>query len=428
MLCRRTRLSHVLVRVGLTVALAATAAPAAAQWSQDFWIATWATALVGRPQSPTAVSTAQPQPSPWLQVTNQTLRQVVHTSMGGTSARVVLSNAFGTAPITIGAAAIALRDHDAAIVPGTAQALRFGGLPSAVIAPGAELISDVADIIVPSLGDVVVDLYLPGTTDTPSPLAMHPGAHQSSYISATGNMTGAATFEPAATTHSWFLLSRLEVPGTPGSGTVVVLGDSITDGTGATTDANRRWTDRLAERLTTWNSRLGVANLGIAGNGLLSEGIYEYGERVLSRFDRDVLWLPNVQHLIVLAGINDIGFARGSAHPSADDIVTGYRRLITRARAKGIRVYGATLTPFEGSPDYTAEGETMRRAVNQWIRTSGEYDGVIDFDAVLRDPARSSRLLPAYDSGDHLHPGDAGYAAMGDAIPRELFGPPSNRR
>lgn len=411
----------------LTGTLLAVAVPASAQWSQDFWIATWATALVGRPQTPPAGS-----PS-WPHLRNQTLRQVVHTSMGGTSVRVVLSNAVGTAPITIGAAAIAERDSSAqsggaAIRPGTMRLLSFGGKASATIAPGAILVSDAADFIAPSLGDVAIDLYLPGTTELASPLAMHPGALQTSYISAAGNVVGAASFPPAAATGSWFLLSRLEVAGTPGSATVAALGDSVTDGTGSTPDANHRWTDRLAERLTLWNSRLGVANLGIAGNGLLGDGLYEYGLSMLARFDRDVLALPNIQHLIVLAGINDIGLGPGGSAPSADEIIAGHRQIVTRARARGIRVYGATLTPFEGAGYFTPAGEATRKAVNAWIRTSGEYDGVIDFDAVTRDPAHQGRLLPAYDSGDHLHPNDAGYTAMGNAIPRELFGPPSNRR
>jgi lysophospholipase L1-like esterase len=421
----RTRTAHALIRTGLAVTMAATPLSAAAQWSQDFWIATWATAVVGRPQSPPP---QPPRPASWLHVTNQTLRQVVHTSMGGSSARIVVSNAFGTAPVTIGAAAFAERQRGPAIVPGTARPVLFAGKPSATIAPGAVIVSDPTDFIVPSLGDVAIDLYLPGTTDTTSPLTMHGGALQTSYLSPPGNVAGHASFEPAATTPSWFLLTRLEVMGTPGSATVAALGDSITDGTASTRDANRRWPDRLATRLTAWNSRLGVANLGIEGNRVLQDGSYLWGVNVQARFDRDVLPLPNVQHLILLAGINDIGLARAGAMPSADDICAGYRQIITRAHSRGIRVYGATLTPFEGALYFTPAGEATRQAVNDWIRGSGLYDGVIDFDAVTRDPANPSRFLPAYDSGDHLHPSDAGYTAMGNAIPLELFGPPSNRR
>ncbi len=347
--------------------------------------------------------------------------------MGGSSARVVFSNAFGTEPVTIGAASIALRGDGPAIAPGTARPLLFGGKVTAIIPPGALLYSDATDFITPSLGDVVIDLYLPGTTGVPSPLTMHGGALQTSYAGR-GNLTGASTIATPDVFHSWFLLSRLEVVGTPGSATVVALGDSITDGTSSSPDANRRWTDRLAERLTVWNSRLGVANMGIAGNGLMGDGAPEYGANVQARFDRDVLALPHVQHVIVMAGINDIGMVPTSPAPSAEDLIAGHQQLITRARARGLRIYGATLTPFEGAGYYSNEGETLRKAVNEWIRTSGLYDGVFDFDAVLRDPARPARLLPTYDSGDHLHPSDAGYAAMGTAIPLDTFGPPSNRR
>jgi len=415
---------HALFQRAFIVTLLVVALPSAAQWSQDFWIATWATASVGRPQTVAGTSSRPPS---WLHITNQTLRQIVRTSMGGSSARVVFSNAFGTSPITIGAAAIAERAQGSTITPETARPLLFGGAASATIPPGAVLVSDPADFIVPSLGDVAIDLYLPGSTDTPSPLTTHVGSLQTSYVSAAGNLSGSRDFEAVTTTRAWFLLARLEVMGTPGSATVAVLGDSITDGTASTPEANRRWTDRLAERLTVWNSRLGVANVGIAGNGLLDEGQYSYGANAQARFDRDVLALPNVQHLIVLTGINDIVLAHGNP-PSADDITAGYRQLIIRARSRGIRVYGATLTPFEGADAFTTEREATRHAVNGWIRTSGLYDGVIDFDATMRDAVNPTRLRREYDSGDHLHPSDAGYTAMGNAIPMEIFGPPSNRR
>lgn len=413
---------HVCLLGLLTFVVAAVAPQATGQWSQDFWIATWATASVGRPQHPRV-----PPAGAWPHFTDQTLRQVVRTSMGGSSARVVFSNAFGTTPVTIGAAALAVRDHDAAIKPGTARMLTFGGAPTAVVAPGAVLVSDTTDLVTPSLGDIIIDLYLPGTTDVASPLTMHPDALQTGYV-ASGNRAGAPDIEAVQTTRSWFLLGRLEVTGTPGSATVAVLGDSITDGTGSRSDANRRWTDRLAERLTSWNSRLGVANLGIAGNGLLGDGIYAFGLNMQARFDRDVLALPSVQHLIVLAGINDIGLARSGEMPSVEALRSGFQQLIARARARGIRVYGGTLPPFEGSDAFTQEGEAARLALNQWIRSSGAFDGVVDFDAVLRDPAAPSRLRADFDSGDHLHPGEAGYVAMGNAIPLEMFGPPSNRR
>lgn len=452
-----TRVLRSLARQPLVVLVAASLllpAAAGAQGSQDFWITTWATALVGRPQTPPApVLPAQPRPAPvgksgggpesvpappvpppppapppFVHFNDQTLRQVVHVSMGGSRARVVLSNAFGTAPLQIGAAAIAVREAGAALRPGTAHALTFSGRPAATIPAGAVLYSDPIEMMVPSLADLIVDVYLPGSTDTPSPLTMHGGALQTSYVSSPGNHAGAPAFEAAATSRSWFLLSRVEVAGTPGSATIVAIGDSITDGTASIPDANQRWPDRLAERLTAWNSRLGVANMGVAGNRVLSELSYAFGVNLQARFDRDVLTQPNVRHVIVMEGINDIGMARDNPLPSAEDIIAGHLQLVLRAHALGLRIHGATLTPFEGAGYYTQAGEAKRQAVNRWIRTSGAYDSVIDFDAVTRDPLQPGRLLPQYDSGDHLHPSGAGYTAMGNAIRLEVFGPPSDRR
>lgn len=403
--------------LGLALAFVAAAAPAPAQWSQDFWIATWATALVAGPATP----------PPHQQVRNRTFRQVVRTSMGGSAARVAFSNAFGAQPLTIGAASVALRAQDAAIVPASARALLFGGQRTATIPPGAMLYSDPVDFMTPSLGDVVIDVYIPDLAPVPSTLTMHGTALQTSYSGA-GNQAGAERIDSPELYRSWILLSRLEVMGTPGSATIVVLGDSIADGTSATPDANRRWPDRLAERLTTWNSRLGVANMGIAGNGLIGDSTAEYGVNAQARFDRDVLAVPHVQHVVVAEGLNDIGTVASGPGVNADDLIAGYRQLIARAHTRGIRIYGATLTPFEGAPYYSPEGEAVRLAVNHWMHTTGAWDGVIDFDAVVRDATHPGRLAPAYDSGDHLHPNDAGYAAMGAAIPLEVFGPPSNRR
>ena len=430
----RTRPSRLTLSALLaSLALSAILAPARplAQGAQDFWISTWGTALVGRPHMP-ALQALPPQPSPaaqpFLHFSNQTLRQVAHMSMGGSSVRVVLSNAFGTAPLTIGAAAIALRDTGGTLKAGTVRPLTFSARRATTIPPGAMVYSDPVDLIVPSLGDVVVDVYLPGTTDAPSPLTMHGGALQTNYVSGPGNFAGSAAFEPAATTRSWFLLARIEVAGGPGSATVVAIGDSITDGTASTPDTNRRWPDRLAERLTAWNSRLGVVNMGIAGNRVLGDASYAFGVNAQARFDRDVLAHPNVSYVVVMEGINDIGMARAGATPSAEDLTAAHAQLVQRAHARGIRIYGATLTPFEGAAYYTKEGEAKRQALNAWVRTSGTYDAVIDFDAVTRDPMQPGRLLPLYDSGDRLLPSDAGYEAMGNAIRLELFGPPSDRR
>ena len=424
-----SRVTRPAVLSALALVIAIAPARPLAQGARDFWISAWGTALVGRPQSlsPQPVP-PQPASTGFLHFSNQTLRQVAHVSMGGSSARVVLSNAFGTAPLTVGAAAIALRDTGATLMAGTIRPLTFSARPFTTIPPGAIVYSDPVDLIVPSLGDVVVDVYLPGTTDALSPLTMHGGALQTNYVSGPGNFAGSPAFVPATTTRSWFLLARIEVAAGPGSATVVTLGDSITDGTASTPDANRRWPDRLAARLTAWNSRLGVANMGIAGNRVLGDASYAFGVNAQARFDRDVLAHPNVAYVVVMEGINDIGMARAGATPSAEDVIAAHAQLIQRAHARGIRIYGATLTPFEGAAYYTAEGEAKRGALNAWIRTSGAYDAVIDFDAVTRDPAQPGRLLPLYDSGDRLHPSDAGYEAMGNAIRLELFGPPSDRR
>jgi lysophospholipase L1-like esterase len=223
----------------------------------------------------------------------------------------------------------------------------------------------------------------------------------------------------SARSGAWFLLARVEVTAPAGTAAVVTIGDSITDGARSTADTNSRWPDQLARRLAARKGAgAAVLNAGISGNRVLGDGA---GVSALARFDRDVLMQTGVTHVVVLEGINDIGIARNNPSPSAEDLIAGHKQLIARAHARGLKIYGATLTPFEGAPYYTAEGEAKRQALNTWIRSSGAYDGVIDFDMITRDPAAPTRFLPAYDSGDHLHPGDAGYKAMGDAVDLALF-------
>ena len=304
--------------------------------------------------------------------------------------------------------------------------LTFSRNLSFTIPPGAIVVSDPVDMKVPPLADVAVDVYLPEDTAAASPLVTtHAGALQTNYISREGNHTASAALPVQATTASWFLLARLEVLAPAAVGTLVTFGDSITDGTRSSVDTNNRWPDHLARRLAAERGAMTVAivNAGIAGNRVLSEpGNPRAGVNALARFDRDVLIQPGVTHVVVMEGINDIGGARENPSPGAADLVAGYQQLIERARARGIRIYGATLTRFEGARYYTPVGEAKRKAVNQWIRTSGAYDAVIDFDAAVRDPAHPARFLPVYDSGDHLHPGDAGYEAMARAISLTLFG------
>lgn len=423
-----------------------------AQSSSGHWVGTWATALVGRPQTPQPPGPPAPPPfmasscppppaaanrpptpapgqtfgpQPFAQFTNQTLRQIVHTTIGGPRARVVVSNVHGTAPLTIGAAHLALRAKDDAIQAG-GRALTFSGRPTITIPAQAIAYSDPVTVAVPPLSDIAVDLYLPGTTNSPAPLTMHNGALQTSYVSETGNHAGTSKLPTVATTRSWFLISRLEVDAPEAAGAIVALGDSITDGAASTPDSNSRWPDVLARRLLSPSApiRMSVLNAGIGGNRLLSEGAFGAGINVLARYDIDALAQTGVTHIIVLEGINDIGQARQNATPTAEDLIGAHRQLVDRAHARGVKIFGATLTPFWGAAYYTEAGEAKRKALNEWIRNGKAYDGVIDFDKATRDPNDPGKLLAAYDSCDHLHPSDAGYKAMAESIDLSLFRSP----
>ncbi len=353
---------------------------------------------------------------------NQTLRLIVHTSIGGDDARVRISNAFGTNALVIGAAHIALRGAGAAIVPGSDRALTFSGASSTTIPPGALVVSDPVELDVPALGDLAVSIFLPGKT---GPATWHFAGLQTSYISSTGDFTGSTAAPFTTTTQAWFFLTGVEVKASERTRAIVAMGDSITDGTNSTPDTNHRWPNFLAQRLLAHHVKLAVLDEGIAGNRILHDFI---GPNALARFDRDVLTKSGVSHVIVLESINDIGIPGGLGRPAeavtADEIIAGLRQLITRAHERGLKIFGGTLTPFEGTtiPGYfTPAGEVKRQAVNHFIRTSGAFDGVIDFDVATRDPSHPTRFLPAFDSGDHLHPSDAGYQAMANAINLELF-------
>jgi lysophospholipase L1-like esterase len=349
-------------------------------------------------------------------VNNQTLRQIVHVSTGGDEVRVKLSNRYGTAPLMVQAAHVALRDSDEHIVPGSGGQLTFSGRTSFSIPAFGELYSDWLPFRVPDLVDLAIDLYIPADTQaSTSPLTLHnarPAGQLLSYLGS-GNQIGVTDFPTVATRTMWYFLTGVDVAmyRTAG-GTIVAFGDSITDGTASTLNANARWPDFLARRLDGKPAiqPTGVVNLGIGGNRVLIGGT---GENALARFDRDALVASDVQHVIVLEGINDI-----SGGNTAPRIIEGLRQLIKRAHGEGLRIYGGTLTPFANAPEAR---EAERQALNQWIRSSGEYDGVIDFDAAVRDPANPRRMLPAYDSGDTLHPNSAGYQAMADAIDLDLF-------
>jgi len=414
--------------------------------ASEHWVGTWATAVVVRPQTPLAGQPPAPQlpatgipnacapaapgpgpapgrgggqpPAP-LNFKNQTLREIVRVSLGGDRVRVVLSNAHGTLPIEIGAAHVSLRDKDAAIKAGSGHALTFGGNTATMIAAGAVVISDPVSLAVPAVADLAVDIYLPGdTAATLSPLTTHQGASQTNYISAGGNHAGDADFAGATTTASWFFLARVEVAASENAGAVVAFGDSITDGARSTVNTNNRWPDEFARRLAAAKIPLGVLNEGISGNRVLCDGA---GVSALARFDRDVLVQPGAKYVVVLESINDIGIGRSNAVPSANDLIAAHKQLIERAHARGLKIYGATLTPFEGAAYFTQEGEAKRQAVNAFIRTGKAYDGVIDFDAAVRDPAAPGKIQMKYNPGDNLHMNDAGYQAMAAAIDLSLF-------
>ena len=412
----------------------------------DHWVPTWTTAVVARgpmlpppaPPGPAPVATAGAPPivpapagPPPITPNNQTLRQIVRTSVAGTRARVVFANTFGTAAVNIGGASIALRDKESAIVAGSIRKLTVNGSAGFRIPAGGVILSDPVNVSVPAFADLAIDVFVPGDLGSgSSPITFHNGANQTSYVSATGNHVGEPAFQPAAIMRSWFLLSRVEVIAGARTSAVAAFGDSITDGTRSTPDTNNRWPDHLARRLAAQGGGVAVMNVAIAGNRVLSEGPApagfggNAGINALARFDRDVLALPGVTHVIVMEGINDIGTSgQNGIVATADDLIAAHKQMIDRAHERGLKIYGATLTPYEGAGYFTPEGETKRKALNQWIRTGGAYDGVIDFDMVVRDPSAPGRINPAFDSGDHLHPGDAGYKAMGESIDLALFKP-----
>ncbi len=375
------------------------------------WVATW-TASADRNIYPTV-----PKSFPAA----ATIRQIVHTSVGGNQLRLRLSNEFGAGPVTVGPVHVALSSGGAKILPNSDRTVTFGGRTTTTLYAGAPLISDPIDLPIAPLSDVAISLFLPNATTLGT---IHSYAAQTAYVS-NGDNT-AAPDQPSPTQYtSRFFLSGLLVKAHNQPRTVVAFGDSITDGQNSTTDANKRWPDALSRRLNSngpWGA-FAVLNQGIAGNRVLADLA---GVSALARYDRDVLSLPSVQWVVLLEGINDIGFPGGSLAPNAspvpaEDIINGYKQIILRSRARGIKVMGGTLTPFKGSeapyPNYwSSQKETTRQAVNQWIRTSGAFDAVVDFDAALRDPANPQSLRPAFDSGDHLHPNDDGYAAMANAI------------
>jgi lysophospholipase L1-like esterase len=394
-------------------AFAAALALAAPSFSADRsggWVTSW----YASPQATWGADFPLPTAVP-ATLERQTVRETARISVGGTRVRIVLSNRYGDRPLVIGEARVA-RAGDMA---GSARELTFGGKRTATIPAGAPLVSDPVDIRVGALEKLAVSVYLPQATPLKT---FHWGAQQTGHI-AEGNAVGAAALKNAQALHGRALLSAILVETPHGKGALVALGDSITDGNGSTPDLDRRWPDYLAARLSP--DGIAVVNAGISGARLLGDRM---GANAAARFEQDVLSQPGVGTVVVLLGINDIGWPQSAFAPDeppmrAERMIAVYRQLIAQARVRGVRIVGATLLPFEGALQgtplegyYTPAKDAVRREVNQWIRDSGEFDAVVDFDALMRDPARPARMLPRYDSGDHLHPGDAGYEAMAKEV------------
>lgn len=389
-----------------------------AQADDGHWQATWSAS----PQRTWSKEVPLPLGVP-TQIGNQTLRQSVKVSLGGQRVRIALSNAYGSQPVAIGGAAVALA-APAGRLGGPSHRLTFAGQPTAYIAPGAELLSDPLDLAVPALGELAVSIYLPQPTAIET---FHWDGKQRVH-GGPGEQLDAALLPVEGTMEARLFLADVLVENPEPRPVVAVLGDSITDGRGASLDGNQRWPDLLAQRLA--SRGVGVINAGISGGRLLSDGM---GQSALVRFQRDALGKPGVRAAIVLLGINDISWPGSTFAPNNplvqyQDLVAGYRQLIAQAHVRGVRIVGATILPFEralsGSPIenyHAANKEALRQRVNQWIRQSGEFDAVVDLDAHLRDPAHPLRLLPAYDSGDHLHPGDAGNRAMAESVDIEAL-------
>ncbi|HET6555324.1 MAG TPA: SGNH/GDSL hydrolase family protein [Dyella sp.] len=354
----------------------------------------------------------------------QTVRQVVRISVGGTAVRLRLSNLMGAAPLPVGPVHVALHAQGSAIVPGSDHVVMFGGKQDTLIAGGDSVLSDAVTMDVKPLQELVVSFHVPANAGVRS--TIHSAGLATAYVTERGDETAAMDLPDANTTESRFLLTDVEVSAAANGGTVVPFGDSITDGMGSDKDAQQRWPDLLAARLQADPKfrSIGVVNEGIGGNRILTEG---YGPSALARFDRDALGKAGARWIVLLEGINDIGNSGPQAKPSeqvsVEQIIEGMKTLITRAHARGLKIYGATLTPFHGAwwPYYTRANEAKRQRVNEWIREGGAFDGVIDFDKAIRDPAQPDRMLGKYDSGDHLHPNGAGYEAMADAIDLKLF-------
>ena len=398
-----------------TLCLALTAVlcvqPLAAKSDHQQWVGTWASAPLLDAHAKPADQLVAPG------TTGVTLREVVHVSIGGEMVRVRFSNLYGTDPLVIGAAQIAQTLKGAAVVAGSGKPLTFHGQTSVSIPAGALVVSDGVPFKFAPLSDLTVSFYLPSPS---GPITEHQLGNATSYH-APGNVVANDALETPSTLTSWEYLNGIDTLASADAAAVITIGDSITDGAKSTIDTNQRWPDELARRLQADPKyrHLAVLNEAISGNKILLDGA---GPNALARFDRDVIAQSGAKYLLILEGINDIG--RLHTVPdgaTAADLISALDQMIVRAHAHGIAVIGCTLTPYHGAGYYTENGEAIRKAVNDWIRNSGAFDGVVDFEAAVRDPNHPDTFLPADDPGDHLHPNDAGYKVMGDAIDLKLF-------
>jgi lysophospholipase L1-like esterase len=419
---------------GLFAALGQIAGHAA---EQEHWVSTWAASpqapQASNPPRPAAnaasattpgaapVRRAPPRPAPLATFRNQTIRMIAHSTIGGRRVRIELSNSFGSVPLVIGAAHIALRDRESAIVPASDRTLLFGGQPTCWIPPGAAEISDPVDLDVPAASDLAVSIYIP--EDVKAATLHNVGLH-TTYV-AKDDVTARPLIADPVVNQSYYWLTRIDVAAPPDAAAIVTLGDSITDGALSTADTDHSWPSFLARRIaSSGGANIAVLNEGISGNRLLRDNA---GVNALARFDRDVLAQPGVKWLMILEGINDIGRGSQADTPvsdavGSDQIIAALKQLIERAHEHGIKVIGCTLTPYEGAAYYTEGGEQIRLQVNQWIRSARAFDAVVDFDAATRDPEHPKQFRPDFNDGDHLHPNDAGYEAMANAIDLSVFG------
>ncbi len=410
-----------LKRISIYFVLCIAASTSTAQETR--WIGSWGVS----PEPPRLQAAGPIQPTRSFE--NETIRQFVRLSAGGDAVRLRLTNRFGAAPVDVGAVTISRVDSSGAVRSETIVPVRFGGARSATMAAGAPLVSDPIEMPVADLETVSIAIYFPDDT---GPCTCHNVGLQTAQISSPGDFTG-SEFQAAETFQSRAFLAGVDVLANEPAETIVLLGDSITDGVGSTLDRNRRWPDRFAERLAALDDGMshGVVNAGISGNRVLSDGA---GVSALARFDEDVLAVPGVRHVVVFEGVNDLGIAFGQfegrlaavfAMPrtevTVDTMIAGFRQLIERAHTHGVRIIGATIAPYEGASYFSPKGDDVRRAINDWIRESGEFDAVLDFDAVLRDAAKPSQISDGLHAGDFLHGSDTGYRRVADSIDLGIF-------